>query len=501
MSTPEKRSEKVDESACISPNNKTQRSFLSREQEMSQPSLMKSSKINESRIKSQSMDFQENSIHDYSCFKLKEQNQKLEEYQENITCEEKMLKDMQDKADNQLKVFLNKKTQADNVCMDYEKLNSSMCALEREKERTLLKIKKLREKMEQLKEARENKKCQRQMRAKELKGISSDIKYKHLLTQLEKQRCENDIENSYCFLKATNKKAHDSIYKTSVKNDRIINKEYKAHLKDNKKKYLNGKIEKELIKMKQMEYEREKTKKIHDRIKQDMRNEEKKILDYRNKIMKCVHHKGNLNDKYVSMKKEEKNVSNSLHRKRLKKVKSVFDVEKELKKRIAPEDYKDPESMAHKPSQDVALDGKVGTWAQAINDPKQAFEANRKLWDRFGYGIDWNQIENLRGNQGNKKIQPATTKASSKTTRSMNANDLERSKVHMKKLSRNFGSDAGFETLPLLSQKQVKDIKNQKKSIMGIHFLGGSKKDIQKENMYTTEVCDKQTEMQSEEQK
>ena len=116
MASPEKRSEKVEESVCISPNNKTQRSFLSREQEMSQPSLMKSSKINESRIKSQSMDFLDNSIHDYSCFKLKELEQKLEEYQENITCEEKMLKDMQDKADNQLKVFLNKKALADNVC-------------------------------------------------------------------------------------------------------------------------------------------------------------------------------------------------------------------------------------------------------------------------------------------------------------------------------------------------------------------------------------------------
>jgi hypothetical protein len=81
----------------------------------------------------------------------------------------------------------------------------------------------------------------------------------------------------------------------------------------------------------------------------------------------------------------------------------------------------------------------VGKWTEALTDPKLARKANKKLWERFGYGIDWSSL-------------PVKKTGGSSMT------DKNITKQLVRTLSRNFRSD--LPNLPVLSQKTLRDIRN-----------------------------------------
>jgi hypothetical protein len=91
----------------------------------------------------------------------------------------------------------------------------------------------------------------------------------------------------------------------------------------------------------------------------------------------------------------------------------------------------------------------LGKWTEALTDPKLAKKANKKLWERFGYGIEWSSL-------------PAKKTGGSSMT------DKKITKQIVKRLSRNFSSD--LPNLPVLSQKTLRDIRNPTGSLSESQF-------------------------------
>ena len=91
----------------------------------------------------------------------------------------------------------------------------------------------------------------------------------------------------------------------------------------------------------------------------------------------------------------------------------------------------------------------VGKWTEALTDPKLAKKANKKLWERFGYGIEWSQLPSKKNN--------STAVADKEFTKSM-----------VRRLSRNFSND--LPNLPVLSQKTLNNIQNTRSSLSESQF-------------------------------
>lgn len=224
---------------------------------------------------------------------------------------------------------------------------------------------------------------------------------------------------------------NDRLYEAKV-NESQIYSEREQHLDANRKRVMKIKIDKKMADLNHKRYLQIQQNKKDKRIKGTLKNEQKKLVHYRNciddflKSQKWMH-----SDCKLAHTKESK-IKNTYDGHRQKKLKSLIATEKELKiNDIKPHDYRCKSQKKLKPS----LDG-VGSWAEAITDPKTANKANNMMWSRFGYGLDWNNGDSP-----------------------MHGNSPKDTRMLMKQLSRNFKDDELVQ-LPLISQKTAKDIKN-----------------------------------------
>lgn len=188
------------------------------------------------------------------------------------------------------------------------------------------------------------------------------------------------------------RKKHNKIVSNQEKNERLIMKEKFKAEEENRRKVLCSKIDREMGNMKLVTNEFNKQKKIHHRIEEDRKKEEAKILNYRSKISDHLKNKKSANTNMTKMKEKEQAQKNAYDEQQSHLYKSLIDVENEQKKTINPHDYRDPMHAVHGHCHSTPKLQSIGKWADAIMDPKMCHKANKKVWERFGYGMDWQKI-------------------------------------------------------------------------------------------------------------
>ena len=110
------------------------------------------------------------------------------------------------------------------------------------------------------------------------------MKYKHLITQLEKQRDKNEVDTSNNQIHLKNKLQHNRIYLKTTKNEKLIKYERDQRIEDNKKRVVNSKIEKEVGIIKQVAILKAKNKQKRERISTDFKNQETKLGTINNSL-------------------------------------------------------------------------------------------------------------------------------------------------------------------------------------------------------------------------
>ena len=374
--------------------------------------------------------------------------QKLEYYKSTIEAEEENLKQIEDECNQQQAQKLKKQKKATLVNQRYDKEYQSFCATEREKEAVINNIRKIQTKIDRLEDFHNSKKKESELLKNYAKMQGKDQKYNKFLSQLQKHQNENDIENKNLLMLKDSRNNHDMIKMVSNKNDKIIRNAKAQNQKDNRKKAVKLQIEKEFGMIKNIEHEKIKQQRVQTRQEEEADHEKRKIMTYRNKIDNCVKNKAGTQSSCSLIKLKEANYS------------KVYDIKMNVFKSIHPLGKLHVQKNSKNGSQSVvdlkkcecSADEVIGSWAEAISDPKLASEANKKMWQKFGHGMDWEKIHKCKNNR-------------SSINKSMDANAT---KKHLIKLSRNFEGDV--KGLPLLSQRTLKDIKNPKLSLKGSHF-------------------------------
>lgn len=123
-------------------------------------------------------------------------DKQLIKYQDSIIMEQDKLKSLKNDCYKNLeKVFKSKQTKLEKSQI-YKTINSESCANDRKNAKACLNIRVIQSKIVELEQNRDFQKKNRVYQGSHIKKLNNEIKYKHLLAQLSKQRNENDVENS-----------------------------------------------------------------------------------------------------------------------------------------------------------------------------------------------------------------------------------------------------------------------------------------------------------------
>jgi len=177
-------------------------------------------------------------------------------------------------------------------------------------------------------------------------------------------------------------------------------------------------------------------------------------MAYRNKINDCIKNKAGTVSSCNLIKLKEANYS------------KVYDNKMNVFKSIHPigksKDHHNASNLSQSTKnlkkQITVTDEIIGSWAQVIQDPNLAIDANKKMWEKFGYGIDWENIHKCKQNR-------------STIMKSMDAK-AKYTKQQLAKLSRNWEGDVNG--LPLLSQRTLKDIRDPNLSLKAKDFFAST---------------------------
>lgn len=120
------------------------------------------------------------------------------------------------------------------------------------------------------------------LRMNNLKKLSAEMKYKHLLTQLEKQRDQNELDTSHNLIHQKNKFQHNKICNMTLKNEKLVKTNKDILIENNKKRVINTKIEKEVGIIKQVNFLKKKNKQKQDRLCGDFKTQENKLGSIKN---------------------------------------------------------------------------------------------------------------------------------------------------------------------------------------------------------------------------
>ena len=173
-------------------------------------------------------------------------------------------------------------------------------------------------------------------------------------------------------------------------------------------------------------------------------------MTYRNKINDCVKNKNGTVSSCNLIKLKEANYS-KVYDNKINVFKSIHPIGKVANHKNSGKVTQSEVSLKKNNS---ITDEVIGPWAEAISNPKLANDANKKLWKKFGYGMDW---ENIHKCKQNRSIIHKSMDAKAKYT-----------KQQLARLSRNW--DGGVKGLPLLSQRTLKDIRDPTLSLKAEDF-------------------------------
>lgn len=123
------------------------------------------------------------SVEDSNLYEIHELDEKLRKYKLTIVKEEENLKNLSKTCQQDLNAVYENKRQSYVEEEKFNQINCRVKALERAKVQSYQKVKKIKEKIKVLEEARELKKKFRAVRKVQLKKINNEIKYAHLLSQ------------------------------------------------------------------------------------------------------------------------------------------------------------------------------------------------------------------------------------------------------------------------------------------------------------------------------
>lgn len=125
---------------------------------------------------------------------------------------------------------------------------------------------------------------------------------------------------------------------------------------------------------------------IQKRIENSHTLENYRLGQYRNKIKQYIQSEKGLHSNIKLIKNEQYGVENTYLLKKDAQFLSRSLLVKELKKdiEIYPNDYLQKKKRVD--------------WTRALSDPKLAHCVNNKIWNRYGYGLDFGELGKL-GNQ------------------------------------------------------------------------------------------------------
>ena len=173
-------------------------------------------------------------------------------------------------------------------------------------------------------------------------------------------------------------------------------------------------------------------------------------MSYRNRISDCVKKNSGVVKSCSLIKLQETKVHKAYDKAINIKCRSNICPQQILHGKISPTSYKS-DDLFKKPAN--GCDEMIGNWAEAIVDPKLASKTNQKMWNKFGYGMDWQKVHSLK------------SKHSESDEKSVSEIKTNFTKKELMRLSRNFAGEV--KGLPVLSQRTLKGIQNPKLSLKG----------------------------------
>jgi hypothetical protein len=272
--------------------------------------------------------------------------------------------------------------------------------LKRREQKTKVNIKLVQDKIKKLEAVRDDKEKSKALREEQLQKLSDDTKYKYLLSQLEKNRNENDLETSYAVTHMRNSGLRDSIHTESRINDETVRSKKNLEIETNQKKVMNSKIDKELGVMKQIFHIKQKNERKHRRVASDLASHVNRISNLKTMISDRMQDHQYEQHNLLGINTKHKSANDIYIKKKNIVSKSIFDVERELKLDIKVTDYKKDMFKNQQTPGSTTRKGQANampTWIAPINDRRLSMKANEKMWNKFAVGIDWKSFGNYHG--------------------------------------------------------------------------------------------------------
>jgi hypothetical protein len=272
--------------------------------------------------------------------------------------------------------------------------------LKRREQKTLNNIKVVQDKIKKLEAVRDDKEKSKALREETLQKLSDDTKYKYLLSQLEKNRNQNDLETSYAVTHMRNSGLRDSIHTESRINDQTVIIKKNLEIETKQKKVMNSKIDKELGIMKQIFHIKQKNERKHRRVASDLASHIDRVSTLKTMISDKMQDHQYEQHNLLDINTKHKSTKDIYVKKRNVVTKSIFDVERELKLDIKVTDYKkdkfksqqNPGSTINKGQADA-----MPAWIAPIIDRRLSMKANEKMWNKFAVRVDWKSFGNYHG--------------------------------------------------------------------------------------------------------
>lgn len=323
-------------------------------------------------------------------------NDELRRHQQSIDIEEENIRQFQEQIQNNIQEVRECRDQATKKESDLRQLHTKIECSRRFEEISKKKIYEQESQMKRLEHVRELKKEARIEKMVNLKKVSAEMKYKHLLTQLEKQRDKNEVDTSNSQIHLKNKLQHNRIYLKTTKNEKLIKYERDQRIEDNKKRVVNSKIEKEVGIIKQVAILKAKNKQKRERICTDFKNQETKLGTINNSLNANISYEKVIQKNQTETKNKESKVNSMYLVESRKRNKSMYDIQNEMKLSIGPADYKIPEHQFVTSNKitgsSIFISKNLPIWAEAVADPKLMAGANKRVWEKFGIGMDWKEM-------------------------------------------------------------------------------------------------------------
>ena len=182
--------------------------------------------------------------------------------------------------------------------------------------------------MKKLERVREVKNEDRAIREDTLQNLSDDFQYTHLLSQLQRNRNQNDLDNSYALKQMKNSSSRNTVYDSSKNNDLAVRCEKNLFIESNQTKVMNSKIDRELGIMAQMNFMKKKNHQKHRRVVSDLNFQGTKFSNLKTVISDKIQDHNNTQSNLFDLNSKHNSVK-EIYKKQVKQGnKSVYDVEK-----------------------------------------------------------------------------------------------------------------------------------------------------------------------------